>query len=152
MAAISATAWSVDGACETVHGFLVARDVTVPSLRPRRPTRTRRRDLGELFFAQCRHRLLDERRFHLAGSIRSETNIRSLAYVPALALQRRLFHRRQISLIENRHRRLRRTRRLATVHAGTFAKRARSGPCRVRRFYRGLVSHLQIQREDGARE
>src|SRR5205085_4299851 len=52
----------VDGTRQTVHGILAARDAALPALRPRRATRTRGRDLGELLFARRRPRLLDERR------------------------------------------------------------------------------------------
>src|SRR5438477_3260179 len=54
---ILAAARSLDGPRETVHGFPPARDVALPDLRARCPTRTRRRDLGELLLVDHRDRL-----------------------------------------------------------------------------------------------
>src|SRR5256885_9121327 len=52
--AILAATRSVDGSRETIHGVLAVRDFALSSLRARRSTRTRRRNLGELLFAHHR--------------------------------------------------------------------------------------------------
>src|SRR2546421_7168821 len=67
--AILAATRSVDGSRETIHGVLAVRDFALSSLRARRSTRTRGRNLGELLFVNRCNRVLDERRVYLADSI-----------------------------------------------------------------------------------
>src|SRR5438270_4095570 len=81
--AILAATRFVDGSRETIHGVLAVRDFALSSLRARRSTRTRRRDLGELLSARHRDRLLDERRVHRADCIRVETSRRARAHARA---------------------------------------------------------------------
>src|SRR2546423_5827115 len=124
---ISSAARAMDGSRETVHGIFAARDVVVLNLRAWRATWPRRRDLGELLLAYHRDRLLDERRVHCSNGVRNETNRDVLAHPLTLDRQRRVFHRRQISVGEDRHRAINLRRRLATIHARTIAKRTRRG-------------------------
>src|SRR5207247_10754992 len=49
LAAIAAKTRAVDAACEAVHGLSAAGYPAVSSLRARRPARSGRGDLGELF-------------------------------------------------------------------------------------------------------
>src|SRR6266446_8266233 len=144
MATISAATRPVDGARETIHAL--------PALRARRATWSRRRDLGELLFAYRRNRLLDERRLHRADRIRGEASNLSRNHAPARNRERLLFDRRQVSVSEDRHQPDKSSWRLATLHTRALAKRARPGSRRICRFYRGLVSDLQVQREKRARE
>src|SRR4030095_5255770 len=95
LAEISAAARTVDGPREAIHGISPARDTAFSNLRPRRATRTRWRNLGELLFVNRGDRLLDERRVHFADRVGSKANSHHLAHARTLARQRRLFYRRQ---------------------------------------------------------
>jgi len=97
LAAISAKARRLDGACEAIHGLPAARDAALSSLRARRPARSGGSDLGKLFPVDDQRGLLDERRVRFANSISDETRHRARAHARHRGRERHLFHRRQIS-------------------------------------------------------
>src|SRR5437588_2077857 len=144
VAALFAKAGAVDGARKAVHGIPAVGDATLSALRPRRATRTRGSNLGELLFAFCEYRLLDEGQFYCRNDIVREAFGRVRAHARARSRQRRLFHWRKISLSKTCFCKFPTPWRLAGVHARAFKNGTRTGSFCVCRFYGGMVSHLQI--------
>src|SRR4029077_19491705 len=144
LAAISAKVRSVDAACETIHGLSAIGHTVVPSLRAWCPAWLGRSDLGKLFSARNQCRLLDEGRLRSANGVGTEAKCRLRAHVRARAWKRHLFHWRQISIDQCRVSRFTTSRRLAGIYTRAFASGAGAGALGVCRFYRGMVSYLQI--------
>src|SRR5207245_9276387 len=101
LAALSAKAWPMDAAPEAIHGISAAGDAAIFSLRAWRAARLGRGDLGELLFADHQHRVLDERRVYFANSISRKANGRAPTDARARAREWRLFHRREILILQN---------------------------------------------------
>jgi thiol:disulfide interchange protein DsbD len=141
----------IKGAFLTPTASAKARVIAAVTICARRATRAGRRDLGELFSARSRHRLLDQGRVFNTDRFGESARHRGGNDVDPARAQRRLLHRQTVSLRASRSG-SNSVGRLAAVHPRTIASRARPGPRRVYRFYRGLVSHLQIQRAQRTRE
>src|SRR5260370_22830496 len=140
LAALLAKAGAVDAARKAIHGISVARDVALSALRARRPTGSRWRNLGELFFADDRDRVLDERRVCSADRIGREAKCRARAHARNRAREWHLFYRRQISFREHCLGLLTTPRRPAGVHTRAFKNGTRTGAFWGCHFYVRLVS------------
>ena len=137
---------------QTADGLSSPRHAPISSFRSRRRTRRERRHLDVGVSARSQSCLLDERPISFAYNIAPDARRRARAHARARNRQRLLFHRPKISRCSTLRGRNAIARRLATIHARTFAGRTGAGSFRLRRFHRRLVYHLQIQRSDRSRK
>src|SRR5581483_10193429 len=95
VASFSAEAGLVDGSREAIHGFPLARDAALSSLRARRGARLRSDDVGVVLSTRHRARMLDERAIHHADGKSPNEVIRISPHARARHRRRILFHWRQ---------------------------------------------------------